>query len=41
MTRLLIVNDDGADSPLLRPLVKQLAKVGDVCVSVPLDENSW
>ncbi|MCH8841405.1 MAG: 5'/3'-nucleotidase SurE [SAR324 cluster bacterium] len=41
MTRLLIVNDDGADSPLLRPLVKQLAKVGDVCVSVPLHENSW
>ncbi len=41
MTKLLIVNDDGADSPLLRPLVAQLARVGDVCVSVPLHENSW
>ncbi len=41
MPTFLVVNDDGYDSPLLRPLVERLMEVGDVRVAVPLHENSW
>ena len=38
---ILISNDDGADSPALRPLVRAVAKDADVRVVVPDGERSW
>ena len=41
MPTFLIVNDDGVDSPMLRPMVQALGELGDVCVAVPSQEQSW
>ncbi len=39
--RILLVNDDGIDSPALIPTIQALEKVGDVEVVVPRNEQSW
>ena len=41
MPNFLIVNDDGADSPMLRPMVQALGALGDVTLAVPSQEQSW
>ncbi|NIP71668.1 MAG: 5'/3'-nucleotidase SurE, partial [Gammaproteobacteria bacterium] len=41
MTRFLIVNDDGPDSPMLAPMAEKLSALGEVSVSVPEREQSW
>lgn len=41
MSAFLIVNDDGADSPMLPPLVRRLGALGEVRVAVPRHEMSW
>lgn len=38
---ILISNDDGPESPALQPLVRALAKLGDLRVVVPDGERSW
>ena len=41
MTSLLIVNDDGAASPMLPPMAEKLSKLGTVRIAVPDAEQSW
>ncbi|MDH5750800.1 MAG: 5'/3'-nucleotidase SurE [Deltaproteobacteria bacterium] len=41
MSCFLVVNDDGVESPMLRPMVEQLGRLGDVCLAVPRYEQSW
>lgn len=41
MTTLLIVNDDGAGSPMLAPLAEKLSVLGRVRIVVPATEQSW
>lgn len=41
MAHILIVNDDGAASPMLGPLAAQLAPLGRVSIVVPAEEQSW
>lgn len=38
---ILVTNDDGADSPALLPLVKELSKLAPVHALVPSNERSW
>lgn len=38
---ILISNDDGPESPALKPLVRAVAKLGDVRVVIPDGERSW
>ncbi len=40
-SRVLVTNDDGADSPLLVPLLSELSKLAELCVVVPSAECSW
>ena len=39
--RILLVNDDGIDSPALIPTINALEQIGDVEVIVPRNEQSW
>lgn len=39
--RLLIVNDDGIDSPFLPTFAKAMSQIGDVQIVVPAREQSW
>ena len=39
--QVLVTNDDGADSPLLVPLLRELAELAELCVVVPATECSW
>lgn len=39
--QVLVTNDDGADSPLLVPLLRELAELAELCVVVPAAECSW
>jgi 5'-nucleotidase len=39
--RVLVTNDDGIDSPLLRVLVRELSLKCDVCLAAPKNEKSW
>lgn len=39
--QILVTNDDGADSPLLVPLLRELAQLAQVCTVVPATECSW
>jgi len=39
--KILLTNDDGADSPFLRPLAEALAALGAVTVVAPDSEKSW
>lgn len=41
MNKILIVNDDGIDSPLLHALVHSFQQVGEVVVAAPRHEQSW
>lgn len=41
MTSLLIVNDDGAESPMLPPMAEKLSALGTVRIAVPEAEQSW
>jgi 5'-nucleotidase len=41
MPTLLIVNDDGVQSPMLPPMVEKLSALGRVRLAVPLEEQSW
>lgn len=41
MTRILLTNDDGVDSPALVPLANALGRMGRVRVVVPDRERSW
>ena len=41
MPSILIVNDDGQQSPYLPLMVKALAEIATVCVAVPAEEQSW
>lgn len=41
MPHLLIVNDDGIDSPMLPPMVAKLGALGTVSIVVPAEEQSW
>lgn len=41
MPKILIVNDDGIDSPLLRALIDTFGRLGDVVVAAPRYEQSW
>lgn len=41
MPTLLIVNDDGVDSPMLRPMAEKLSTLGTVRIVVPAEEQSW
>ena len=41
MTRILLTNDDGVDSPALVPLARALTRCGEVSVVVPDRERSW
>lgn len=38
---ILIVNDDGVDSPFLPPMVEKLSALGRVLMAVPMTEQSW
>ena len=38
---VLVTNDDGADSPLLVPLLRELSELAELCVVVPAAECSW
>jgi len=40
-SQVLVTNDDGADSPLLVPLLRELSKLTGLCVVVPAAECSW
>ena len=39
--QVLVTNDDGADSPILVPLLRELAELAELCVVVPAAECSW
>lgn len=39
--QVLVTNDDGADSPILLSLLRQLSEVAELCVVVPAAECSW
>ena len=39
--RILLTNDDGPDSPLLRTAIRCVRKYGEVTVVVPSQEQSW
>ena len=39
--QVLVTNDDGADSPLLVPLLRELSELAELCVAVPATECSW
>ena len=39
--QVLVTNDDGADSPLLVPLLWELSKLAELCPVVPAAECSW
>ncbi|MGK0239309.1 MAG: 5'-nucleotidase [Candidatus Pelagisphaera sp.] len=39
--KILITNDDGIDSPFLKPLAATFAKSHDVTVAAPSSEQSW
>ena len=39
--QVLVTNDDGADSPLLAPLLRELSELAALCVVVPAAECSW
>lgn len=39
--QILVTNDDGADSPILVPLLRELAELAALCVVVPAAECSW
>lgn len=39
--QILVTNDDGADSPILVPLLRELSESTDMCVVVPATECSW
>ncbi|EDY82462.1 Survival protein SurE [Verrucomicrobiia bacterium DG1235] len=41
MSKILIVNDDGIDSPLLLALVSSFQRLGEVVVAAPRYEQSW
>lgn len=41
MKKILLSNDDGIDSPMLVPLARELARLGEVRVVVPDSERSW
>jgi 5'-nucleotidase len=41
MSGLLVTNDDGMDSPTLLPMVRALARLGNVRSVVPDTERSW
>ncbi|MBK1875416.1 5'/3'-nucleotidase SurE [Pelagicoccus mobilis] len=41
MKKILIVNDDGIDSPLLQALVSSFQRLGEVVVAAPQYEQSW
>ena len=41
MPWILLTNDDGVDSPALRPFARALAEIGPVRVVVPDRERSW
>lgn len=41
MPKFLLVNDDGVNSPMLRPTVERLRALGTVRVAVPAEEQSW
>lgn len=41
MPTILIVNDDGVDSPMLRPMAEKLSALGTVRIAVPAEEQSW
>ncbi|MBC2607794.1 5'/3'-nucleotidase SurE [Pelagicoccus albus] len=41
MSKILIVNDDGIDSPLLQALIARFQKLGEVVVAAPRFEQSW
>lgn len=41
MTRILLTNDDGVDSPALVPFARALSRLGEVRVCVPDRERSW
>ncbi|MFL2540441.1 MAG: 5'/3'-nucleotidase SurE [Candidatus Latescibacterota bacterium] len=40
-SQILLTNDDGVDSPLLVPLVRELSELAQVCTVVPAAECSW
>jgi 5'/3'-nucleotidase SurE len=39
--QILLVNDDGLDSPALIPTIQELEKIGDVKTIVPRHQQSW
>lgn len=39
--QILVTNDDGADSPILVPLLRELSELAALCVVVPAAECSW
>jgi len=39
--QVLVTNDDGADSPILVPLLRELSELAELCVVVPVAECSW
>ncbi len=39
--QVLVTNDDGADSPILVPLLRKLSELAELCVVVPAAECSW
>ena len=39
--QVLVTNDDGADSPILVPLLWELSKLAELCPVVPAAECSW
>ena len=39
--QVLVTNDDGADSPILVPLLRELSKLAELCVVAPAAECSW
>ena len=40
-SQVLVTNDDGADSPLLVPLLRELSELAELFVVVPAAECSW
>ncbi len=39
--KVLLTNDDGIDSPFVRPLAKALSQVGALTIVTPATEQSW
>ena len=37
----LIVNDDGVESPMIRPMVERVSALGTVRLVLPMEEQSW